>query len=88
MECSILRIKIDRLLKSEAFISFFYRLILFYSWTLRLKIENDKDWMDYRRNGGVVLLCTWHQQFFSAIFPFKNYKTFNPSIMISQSRDG
>jgi lysophospholipid acyltransferase (LPLAT)-like uncharacterized protein len=44
--------------------------------------------MDYRRNGGVVLLCTWHQQFFSAILPFKNYKTFNPSIMISQSRDG
>jgi lysophospholipid acyltransferase (LPLAT)-like uncharacterized protein len=83
-----LRIKIDRFLDSEAFISFFYGLILFYSWTLRLKIENDKEWMDYRRNGGVVLLCTWHQQFFSAILPFKNYKTFNPSIMISQSRDG
>jgi lysophospholipid acyltransferase (LPLAT)-like uncharacterized protein len=83
-----LRIKIDRFLESEAFISFFYGLILFYSWTLRLKIENDKEWMDYRRNGGVVLLCTWHQQFFSAILPFKNYKTFNPSIMISQSRDG
>lgn len=83
-----MRIKIDRFLDSEAFISFFYGLILFYSWTLRLKIENDKEWMDYRRNGGVVLLCTWHQQFFSAILPFKNYKTFNPSIMISQSRDG
>lgn len=83
-----MRIKIDRYLKSETFISFFYRLVLFYSWTLRLKIENDKEWMDYRRKGGVVLLCTWHQQFFSAILPFKNYKTFNPSIMISQSRDG
>jgi hypothetical protein len=44
--------------------------------------------MDYRKNGGVVLLCTWHQQFFSAIRPFKNYKPFTPSIMISQSRDG
>jgi hypothetical protein len=44
--------------------------------------------MDYRRNGGVVLLCTWHQQFFSAILPFNNYKTFNPNIMISQSRNG
>jgi lysophospholipid acyltransferase (LPLAT)-like uncharacterized protein len=83
-----LRIKIDRFLASEAFISLFYRLILFYSWTFRLKIENDKDWMDYRKNGGVVLLCTWHQQFFSAIRPFKNYKPFTPSIMISQSRDG
>jgi lysophospholipid acyltransferase (LPLAT)-like uncharacterized protein len=44
--------------------------------------------MDYRRNGGVVLLCTWHQQFFSAARPFKKYKTFKPSIMISQSKDG
>lgn len=83
-----MRIKIDRYLKSEAFISLFYGLVLLYSWTLRLKIENNKEWMDYRRNGGVVLLCTWHQQFFSAMVPFKNYKTFNPSIMISQSRDG
>ena len=83
-----MRIKIDRFLSSEVFISFFYRLILCYSWTFRLKIENDKDWMEYRRNGGVVLLCTWHQQFFSAIRPFKKYKTFNPSIMISQSKDG
>jgi len=44
--------------------------------------------MDYRGNGGVVLLCIWHQQFFSAIRPFRRYKTFNPSIMISQSNDG
>jgi len=44
--------------------------------------------MDYRRNGGVVLLCIWHQQFFSTVRPFKKYKTFNPSIMISQSKDG
>jgi lysophospholipid acyltransferase (LPLAT)-like uncharacterized protein len=83
-----LRINIDRFLTSEVFISFLYRLILFYSWTFRLKIENEKDWMDYRRNGGVVLLCIWHQQFFSAVRPFNKYKTFNPSIMISQSRDG
>lgn len=83
-----MRIKIDRFLKSEAFISFFYRLILFYSWTFRLKIENEKEWMDYRRDGGVVLLCAWHQQFFSAIRHFKNYKIFNPGIMISQSGDG
>jgi lysophospholipid acyltransferase (LPLAT)-like uncharacterized protein len=83
-----LRKNLYRLLTSEAFISLFYQLVVFYSWTFRLKIENDKNWIDYKRNGGVVLLCTWHQQFFSAILPFKNYKTFNPSIMISQSKDG
>jgi lysophospholipid acyltransferase (LPLAT)-like uncharacterized protein len=87
-ESVILRRKIDRFLTSEVFISFFYRLILFYSWTFRLKIENDKNWMDFVKNGGVVLLCTWHQHFFSAVRPFKNYKTLHPSIMISQSNDG
>ena len=44
--------------------------------------------MDYLKNGGVVLLCVWHQQFLSAIRHFQNYKVFNPCIMISQSRDG
>jgi lysophospholipid acyltransferase (LPLAT)-like uncharacterized protein len=44
--------------------------------------------MDYLENGGSVLLCTWHQQFFSAIRHFQTYKVFNPSIMISQSIDG
>ena len=44
--------------------------------------------MDYLENDGPVLLCAWHQQFFSAIRHFQNYKVFNPSIMISQSRDG
>ena len=83
-----MRKKIDSFLTSDIFISFFYRLILFYSWTFRLKIENDKNWMDFRKNGGVVLLCTWHQLFFSAVRPFKNYKAFNPSIMISKSKDG
>jgi len=44
--------------------------------------------MDYLKNGEAVLLCAWHQQFFSAIRHFQNYKVFNPSIMISQSYDG
>jgi len=44
--------------------------------------------MDYLANGGAVLLCAWHQQFFSAIRYFQNYRIFNPAIMISQSKDG
>jgi lysophospholipid acyltransferase (LPLAT)-like uncharacterized protein len=44
--------------------------------------------MDYLKNGGAVLLCVWHQQFFSVIRHAKNYKIYNPNIMISQSRDG
>lgn len=59
-----------------------------YSRTLRLKIENEKQWMQYLEAGGTVLLCAWHQQFFTALRYFKKYNVFNPSVMISQSRDG
>jgi len=83
-----LSIKTDRFFTSELFISFLYRFCRAYSWTFRLKVENEKEWMDYLDNGGSVLLCIWHQQFFSAIRHFQNYKVFNPSIMISQSSDG
>ena len=34
------------------------------------------------------MLCTWHQQFFSAIRHFKTYEPYKPSLMISQSSDG
>ncbi len=83
-----MKIKIDLLFTSELFISFLYRFVRAYSWTFRLKIENESEWMDYLKNGGSVLLCTWHQQFFPVIRHFQNYKVFNPCIMISQSSDG
>ena len=34
------------------------------------------------------MLCTWHQQFFSAIRHFKRYRAYSPPLMISQSHDG
>jgi lysophospholipid acyltransferase (LPLAT)-like uncharacterized protein len=83
-----MRIKINRFIASKPFIYFLYRFIRIYSWTFRLTVENEKDWLDYHKGGGVVLLCTWHQQFFSAIRYFQKYKIFKPSIMISQSSDG
>jgi hypothetical protein len=66
----------------------FYYLIRAYSWTFRLHVENEKPWLEYLQNGGRVLLCAWHQQFFAAIRHFKTYATYRPSLMISQSKDG
>ena len=65
-----------------------YRLVRVYSWTFRLHVENEKPWLDYLQDGGRVLLCGWHQQFFSAIGHFKNYESYRPALMISQSKDG
>ncbi|SEM77110.1 hypothetical protein SAMN04489760_14518 [Syntrophus gentianae] len=67
---------------------FLYLLVRCYSWTFRLQIENEKPWMDYLEGGGRVLLCGWHQQFFAAIYHFKTYSSYHPSLMISQSNDG
>ena len=83
-----MKFNLNRLLQSELCISFLYRFIRTYSRTLRLEIENEDKWLAHIRNGGSVLLCAWHQQFFAAIRHFQNYAGFKPSIMISQSNDG
>ena len=44
--------------------------------------------MDHVNAGGRVLLCCWHQQFFSFIRYFKEYSQYKPSLMISKSKDG
>jgi lysophospholipid acyltransferase (LPLAT)-like uncharacterized protein len=70
------------------FHSFLYRFIRLYSATFRIQVENEKEWMDHLRNGGRVVLCTWHQQFFAIIRHFQTYRNFKPSLMISKSSDG
>lgn len=68
--------------------NFLYYLIRAYSWTFRLRIENEQPWLEHLKKGGRILLCCWHQQFFSAIRHFKNYAIYNPALMISKSKDG
>ncbi len=80
--------KFKKFTRTRQFHNFLYRFIRLYSWTFKISIENEKEWMDYHRNGGRILLCAWHQQFFSAIRHFQNYRDSNPSLMISKSRDG
>ena len=65
-----------------------YRMVRLYTWTFRLRIENETPWQTHLDRGGSVLLCAWHQQFFAAIRHFRRYRRFNPGIMISRSRDG
>lgn len=49
---------------------------------------HEKPWQVQLKQGTPILLCGWHQQFFSAIRYFKTYSKFNPGLMISRSRDG
>ena len=78
----------DIIIMSKPFLAFLYRFIRVYAWTFRLEVENEAPWMTHHRNGGRVLLCTWHQQFFAAIRHFQNYRAYRPGLMISRSKDG
>jgi len=65
-----------------------YWIARLYCETFRLKIENETEWFNYLEQGGRVLLCGWHQQFFTGILLFKKYKKYRPSLMSSRSLDG
>ncbi|NOX32445.1 MAG: lysophospholipid acyltransferase family protein [Deltaproteobacteria bacterium] len=80
--------KLKFIIYTRPFIFFSYYLIRFYSMTFRLRILNEKKWQKLLKLDRPVILCAWHQQFFSAIRHFKTYTEFNPGLMISQSRDG
>lgn len=67
------------------FVDFFIQV---YSMTLRLNIVNEEPWKHLLESNNSVLLCGWHQQFFSLIRYSRTYSKFRPAIMISQSRDG
>ena len=80
--------KFKSIIYTRPFMLFIYFFIKIYSMTLRLRIVNEEKWKSLLGRGRPVLLCAWHQQFFSAIHYFRTYAKFNPGIMISQSKDG
>jgi hypothetical protein len=65
-----------------------YRLVWLYSFTIRLKIENEDAWLDDLKKGGRVLLCAWHQQIFIAVKIYRRYRKHPVCVMISKSQDG
>ncbi|MGM0403587.1 MAG: lysophospholipid acyltransferase family protein [Thermodesulfobacteriota bacterium] len=80
--------KMRRLLSADPTIALLYRAVRAYAATFRLRVENERTWMDVVKNGSPVVICCWHQQFFSAIRHFRNYSPYRPPLMISRSADG
>jgi lysophospholipid acyltransferase (LPLAT)-like uncharacterized protein len=77
-----------RVLSSPAFSWFVGHMVCLYSWTFRLTVQNEEPWRQHLENGGRVILCSWHQQFFSFVRHFRSYRRYCPGLMISQSADG
>jgi lysophospholipid acyltransferase (LPLAT)-like uncharacterized protein len=83
-----MRARIKSLLTHPSFTVLIYWIVRVYSRTFRLTVENEETWIAYLHGGGKVLLCAWHQQFFAILRHSENYRSYRPSIMISQSQDG
>ena len=79
---------LQSILTSPTFHRFLHHFVRIYSGTFRFRIENEARWRQLIDKGTPVLLCGWHQQFFSAIRPFKRYAKYHPALMISRSQDG
>lgn len=77
-----------RIISSPAFTWFVAKIVCMYSRTFRLTIQNEQPWRDHLEGGGRVILCSWHQQFFSFVRHFRGYGLYQPGLMISQSADG
>ncbi len=80
--------KLRELAKTKWAGNLLYRIVRFYCATFRLRIVNENRWLNHLENGGRVLLCVWHQQFFPLIRHYKKYEKYHPSLMISKSLDG
>lgn len=76
------------IIHTRTFSVFTYYFLMMYLSTLRIRVTNLHHLHNLLDNGETVLLCGWHQQFFSAIRNFKRFNKYKPAIMISRSRDG
>jgi lysophospholipid acyltransferase (LPLAT)-like uncharacterized protein len=80
--------KLRRIAKTKPASAVIYWLVRLYCATCRLKIENEAQWLSYLEQGGRVLICGWHQQFFIGVRLFNKYRKYQPGLMSSKSLDG
>lgn len=81
-------LKPNRYLNNKAAVHLAHFLNRVHCGTFRLKIENERPWLEHINNGGKILLCSWHQHLFT-MFGFVNkYAVYSPTLLVSRSRDG
>lgn len=63
-------------------------LIRAYFSLIRIRASNDEMVFDYLKSGRKMIGAIWHQRIVMIIGYAKRFSTYEPSVMISQSRDG
>ncbi len=75
-------------IRSDAAIRIGYHLIIGLCKTYRYESNGEHQWLSHYRQGGCILFCSWHQQFFPIMHYFRRYRLPPMPLMISLSRDG
>lgn len=65
-----------------------YRLIRLHLALIRYTIVGEEAIVNHLDSGGKAIISLWHQRIFGAIYYARRFSAYEPSVMISQSRDG
>jgi lysophospholipid acyltransferase (LPLAT)-like uncharacterized protein len=65
-----------------------YYLLRLYFLTIRIETVNDDYLFQYLKEGEKLIAAVWHQRIISVIRYASRFRNYQPSVMISQSRDG
>lgn len=79
--------KIKYFLLNTLLTSIIFRLLDLYTRTLKVQFEGTEKIQQHLKNGGRIIIASWHQRFFGGFFLPQIFK-WSPCIMISRSRDG
>ncbi len=79
---------LQRVVGSRALAFVVAMIVRGYTRTFHVETLNEAEWKEHHAAGGRVLMCMWHQHFFTAIRDFPAMRSYGPAVMISQSRDG
>ena len=77
----------DNILK-HGFLPCAYYFLRFYLSLLRVRVVGEEAAIEYLVKGGRIIVALWHQRFLGALAYVTKFRSLNPCVMISQSRDG
>jgi lysophospholipid acyltransferase (LPLAT)-like uncharacterized protein len=69
-------------------IPFVYYLISIHLSLIRYTVVGEEAIVDHLNTGGKAVIALWHQRIFGGIHYARRFSAYEPSVMISQSRDG
>ncbi|HVO68344.1 MAG TPA: lysophospholipid acyltransferase family protein [Syntrophales bacterium] len=79
---------LSRLALKYGLIPFAHNLIRAYLSLIRIRIFNEDMALKYLASGGKMIVALWHQRILAVMGYARRFGIYEPSVMISQSRDG